>query len=166
MSVPILEKAPHGASAKRRKSFMRFGSRRALRAGRQVKIQKKDSAARKVSWAQWPVLNPASLFKCFIEAEAFSLLQGAQWDWSDFWERASHEEWGRDHPVLQLSVEERRCAMACSLHGDEGQGKRKRNVLVLSWSSLAVHGPSELTKFVFAAPWQNRLRSTLLGLRW
>ena len=34
-----------------------------------------------------------------------------------------------------------------SFHGDEGQAKRQRSTLVLSWSSLAVHGKSELTKF-------------------
>ena len=146
VSVPMLEKQRVTRDVKR-KRLARLWSMRARRRGKITK-----DVAKKVTFVQWPVFNPATLFKALIEADALSLLQGPEWDWGSFWERASREDWGCNHPVLGLAPEMRACAVACSLHGDEGQGKRKRNVLVLSWSSLAVHGPSERTKFLFSAP--------------
>lgn len=102
---------------------------------------------------QWPVLNPAMLFESMVRAEAFELLQAPGFDWSDFWARAKKEDWGMQHPVHDLSLQARMKSVGITFHGDEGQAKRHRNVLILSWSSIAIHGPSLLTKFPYCVPW-------------
>ncbi|CAE7831362.1 Cpr [Symbiodinium necroappetens] len=91
---------------------------------------------------------PHLLFKGLIDGGLIKDLSGDM-DWLDFWDRASHEEWGRGHPVLDWSPEDRARAIAISLHGDEGQGKRGKSTMVLSWSPLAVHRPALLNKYPF-----------------
>jgi len=47
-------------------------------------------------------------------------LHHPDFDWCDFWERASVEDWGREHPVVkQFDVEARARAIAATFHGDE-----------------------------------------------
>ncbi|CAL1162079.1 unnamed protein product [Cladocopium goreaui] len=77
------------------------------------------------------------------------LLGSPGWSWLDFWEHASKEDWAAHHPVLSLDEEQRCKAVAVTLHGDEGESKRSKNVLILSWSSIGIHGPSLKTKFPF-----------------
>ena len=53
----------------------------------------------------------------------------------------------RSHPVLGWDESERKTAIAISIHGDEGQTKRGRNLLLISWSALAVSGESLYYKY-------------------
>ena len=55
----------------------------------------------------------------------------------------------RQHPVQGWCAEDRARAIAVSVHGDEGSGKRGQAVLLISISSLAIHGDSMYTKFPF-----------------
>lgn len=57
-------------------------------------------------------------------------------DWSQFWDRAkAHELWGPDHPVnRRFTASQRSQAVPVAMHGDEGQGKKSRSLMVLSWS--------------------------------
>lgn len=116
-------------------------------------LKKKETTPDRIVYMHWPVLNPGDLFEALIRADALHLLQGKQWSWLEFWKQASCEDWGAGHPVLKLPAASRERAIGIAFHGDEGQGKRTRNVLVLSWSSVAVHGRSEVTKFPFAVDW-------------
>ena len=143
LSVPVVQRRASRKPQKQRKR--RFGVKRT------AKITKKDQPDGLV-YMKLPCLNPWHLFQCIADTGAWSLLQSPEWDWASFWQRAGHEDWGVNHPVPQRSEEEQRRCVAVSLHGDEGQAKRQRSTLVLSWSSLAVHGKSELTKFPFCAP--------------
>ncbi|CAE7245419.1 unnamed protein product [Symbiodinium sp. CCMP2592] len=59
-------------------------------------------------------------------------------NWLDFWSQAKTEDWGRSHPVQSWDEASRATAYGITIHGDEGQSKRKKNVLVLSWSPVAV----------------------------
>ena len=119
---------------------------------KRTKPTKKNSEKKKIRYMQWPVLNPAMLFESMVRAEAFELLQAPGFDWSDFWARAKKEDWGMQHPVHDLSLQARMKSVGITFHGDEGQAKRHRNVLILSWSSIAIHGPSLLTKFPYCVP--------------
>lgn len=47
-------------------------------------------------------------------------------------------------------AEKRKRAIGIAAHGDEGQGKKDKSVLVLSWSSFGVHKRSTSCKFPFA----------------
>ena len=58
----------------------------------------------------------------------------------------------RSHPVQSWPEESRRKAIAISLHGDEGTGKRSKSVMILSWSPLAVHDAAMMSKYPFCAP--------------
>lgn len=158
LSVPIVQRR---ASKKLQKKpgRRRFGVQRMA-----VKITKKDQADSLV-YMQLPCLNPLHLFQCIADTGAWGLLQAPDWDWSSFWQNAGFEDWGAMHPVTQRCPEDQRRCIAVSVHGDEGQAKRQRSTLVLSWSSLAVHGKSELTKFPFCAPWFHRRMSSTPGLR-
>ena len=149
VSVPVLDvvaKKQHGVLKRANTRRFRFGCTRA-------KLQKKDQP-RKILYMQWPILNPSQLFRNIVEAEAFSLLQSEGWSWCEFWRAAASEDFMKGHPVLQFEESRQARAVGASFHGDEGEGKRKKNLLVLSWSSLAVHGPSEKTKFPFCVPWR------------
>ena len=53
----------------------------------------------------------------------------------------------RSHPVHGWSQEERATAYGISFHGDEGQTKRGRNLLILSWSAVAVSGDTMFFKY-------------------
>lgn len=100
---------------------------------------------------QWPVLNPYLVFSELVRAEAFALLAADGWDWYQFWQTAAaSEDWMESHPVLNEPASVQAHAVGATWHGDEGQGKRSKNLLVFSWSSIAVSGRSELTKFPFA----------------
>ena len=58
----------------------------------------------------------------------------------------------RQHPVQGWCEEDRAKAIAVSVHGDEGSGKRGKQVLLISISSLGIHGESMYTKFPFCVP--------------
>ena len=60
----------------------------------------------------------------------------------------------RQHPVQSFTLEQQARARGLCLHGDEGQGKRERSVMLLSWSILGVRSPNVLHyKFPYAASW-------------
>ena len=59
----------------------------------------------------------------------------------------------RSHPAQSWCERDRARAAVCALHGDEGEGKRQKNILILSFSPLATHGAHWRSKFVFADPW-------------
>ena len=121
---------------------------------RKRKAIPKKRAQISVSYCKWPVLSPSHLFGELINAGATEVLQSRDWSWRVFWEAAGRtEDWCRNHPVLQLDPEQQDKAIAAAFHGDEGQGKRNRNMLVLSWSSIGVHGRSEHTKLPFCVAW-------------
>ena len=60
----------------------------------------------------------------------------------------------RQHPVnTTFDASARRSAIPILIHGDEGQGKKDRNVLILNWHVLGVQTRSVLfRKFPIAAP--------------
>ena len=59
---------------------------------------------------------------------------------------------GRPHPVQQFPDDKKARAYAITVHGDEGQGKHGRNVLVLSWSPLGMSKEPMFSKYPFAVP--------------
>ena len=63
----------------------------------------------------------------------------------------------RNHPIQQWPADVRSATVGISVHGDEGQGKRDRSVLVISWSAVGISGKTFHCRFPFAA---TRLRST------
>ena len=88
-------------------------------------------------------------------------------DWNQFWDSSASELWGRGHPVQQFQLQHRSNAIGVAVHGDEGQGKRDRSVLVLSWSSLPIRQPSVLhCKFPFAESWIVIQREGFSKLGW
>lgn len=115
-------------------------------------IAKKKKPVPKIIYQAWPVINPAQLFRRLVQADR-RLLCSDDFSWQAFWEKARTEDWALNHPVLNLPSKEQGMAMACSFHGDEGQTKRQKNCMVLSWSSIAVSGKSELTKFPYCVSW-------------
>ena len=121
-----------------------------------MRPKKKSKTAAKATpkCVQWPVFLPHLVCKGLIDGGLIKDLAGDM-DWLDFWDKASHEEWGRGHPVLDWSPEDRARAVAISLHGDEGQGKRGKSTMILSWSPLAVHRPALMNKYPFAVTWQH-----------
>ncbi|CAL1158829.1 unnamed protein product [Cladocopium goreaui] len=152
VSVPVIDKKYWPRPKPKKTPSRIWGKRGRPKAQAKRKPTKKDTEPRRTCWVQWPVLSPAKLFQAIVESGSMSLLHHPDFDWCDFWERASVEDWGREHPVVkQFDVEARARAIAATFHGDEGEGKRGRNTLILSWSSIGVHGPSSLTKFPFCA---------------
>lgn len=152
VSIPVLDLK--SVPPKRKRTASKFWGRgKKKNANKDAQPTKKDSDQRKIVWMQWPVISPARLFQCIIETNSMSLIQSDTFDWLSFWKHAEREDWGKQHPVHSLPEDRKSKCVGCTMHGDEGQGKRLRNILVLSWSSIAVHGPSELTKFPFAASW-------------
>ena len=154
VSVPVIDKK-YWPRPKLKKAASRIWGRRARpKAQAKRKPTKKDTEPRRICWIHWPVLSPAKLFQAIVESDSMSLLHHPDFDWCAFWERASEEDWGRQHPVVKnFDAKARARAIAATFHGDEGEGKRGRNTLILSWSSIGVHGPSSLTKFPFCAAW-------------
>lgn len=153
VSIPVLDLKSMPPKRKRAASkFWGRGKKQVLNK-KTAQPSKKDSDQRKIVWTQWPVLSPARLFQCIIETDCLNLIQSDTFDWLSFWKHAEQEDWGNQHPVHSLPDDRKSKCVGCTMHGDEGQGKRLRNILVLSWSSIAIHGPSELTKFPFAASW-------------
>ena len=53
----------------------------------------------------------------------------------------------RSHPVLEWTSSERQHAYGISVHGDEGQTKRGRNLLLLSWSAVGTTGEPMYFKY-------------------
>ncbi|CAE7809893.1 ACAN [Symbiodinium sp. CCMP2592] len=79
----------------------------------------------------------------------FGRIRAGTVDWLDWWQKAKSEPWG-NHPVQSWPEEARQKAVAVSIHGDEGTGKRSKSILILSLSPLAIHrGDSMLQKFPF-----------------
>ena len=151
ISVPVLDKRfvqkPKTSRAKSKMwSLKNRKGKQKLRKGTGVTKKKPEV---KVVYQLWPVINPAELFKKLIHETDHRLICGEGWCWKTFWQQASKEQWCQGHPVLELSEELRSKAVAATFHGDEGQCKRSRNCLILSWSSIAVTGRSEVTKFPF-----------------
>ena len=58
----------------------------------------------------------------------------------------------RSHPAQQLEPSLRKKAYGISLHGDEGQGKRGRNVMIMSWSPLGMTKETMYSKFPYLDP--------------
>ena len=94
-------------------------------------------------------------------------------DWLDFWEKVKSEPWGsslactnlclttsvtsnepdfspRSHPIHDWPDADRASAVGIAFHGDEGQGKKNKNLLILSWSSMGVNKRSTHCRFPFA----------------
>ena len=111
-----------------------------------------------------------------------SRLRKGSINWLQFWRQAASEDWGqhhaalerfwrivnhgcrsvicrtkhcvivRHHPVQAYDDAAKARAYGITLHGDEGQGKRGRNVLVISWSPLGMTKESMYSKYPFAVP--------------
>ncbi|CAJ1361622.1 unnamed protein product, partial [Effrenium voratum] len=62
---------------------------------------------------EWPVFSPEHMCRAIFEA-------------------------GRHHPVQQFEEEQRGRACGFTLHGDEGEGKRKKPIMIMSFSPLGV----------------------------
>lgn len=56
----------------------------------------------------------------------------------------------RTHPVQCWSDEAKAAACGIMVHGDEGQGKKGRSVLVISWSTIGIGGKTYQCRFPFA----------------
>ena len=56
----------------------------------------------------------------------------------------------RSHPVHQLPDAAKAASVAIMVHGDEGQGKRNKNVLVVSWSAMGIGNKTYQCRFPFA----------------
>ncbi|CAE7245702.1 unnamed protein product [Symbiodinium sp. CCMP2592] len=60
------------------------------------------------------------------------------------------------HALMKGGADQKAKAHAIAVHGDEGQGKKQRSVLVLSWSCLGIRGKNVLHyKLPFADAWLN-----------
>ena len=151
IAIPILDKRFLPKKGRRvQQKYWGKGNRRKRQAKKTGPV-KRCNAKPVIVNVQWPVLNPYLVFSELIRAEAFTLLAADGWDWCDFWQTAAaSEDWMESHPVLNEPASVQAHAVGATWHGDEGQGKRSKNLLVLSWSSIAVSGKSELTKFPFA----------------
>lgn len=152
VSIPVIDKrhlSQHGKKPRRARSA-RFGIGKKNQKQKKVRISKKSVKEQKVIYVQWPILKPHVVFKNIVEAKAWGLVQHPNWNWTEFWDRVFQEDFGKGHPVSLFEEQAKAKSVAISFHGDEGVSKRQRNILILSWSSLAIHGPSELTKFPFA----------------
>ncbi len=152
VSIPVMDKrclSQHGKKTQRARS-VRFGVGKKKEKQKKVRISKKSVKEQKVIYVQWPILKPHVVFRNIVEAKARGLLQHPTWNWTQFWNRVFQEDFGKGHPVSLFDEQAKSKSVAISFHGDEGVGKRQRNILILSWSSLAIHGPSELTKIPFA----------------
>ena len=152
VKVPILDQK---SEKKKKKTYSKKATKfwgRGKKKGqvKRDKPTKKDSAAPKIVYTRWPVFNPYDVFESIIMADGgMNLLQSSTWSWSQFWQQAAGDDYCKGHPVLSWSVGQQSRAVAVSFHGDEGQTKKQKNILVLSWSSLGVHGASDKTKFPF-----------------
>ncbi len=152
ISVPVIDRkstrqVPRSAKRKAVSRIWSTGKRK-----KKAAIGKKSKVAPKIIYQSWPVINPALLFRRLVQTDR-RLLCGSDYSWLAFWDKAQSEDWGVNHPVMKLPEKERSKAIACSFHGDEGQTKRQKNCMVLSWSSIAVSGKSELTKFPYCVSW-------------
>ncbi|CAK9057732.1 unnamed protein product, partial [Durusdinium trenchii] len=56
----------------------------------------------------------------------------------------------RTHPVHQLPDAAKAASAGIMLHGDEGQGKSSKSVLVISWSAMGIGGKTSQCRFPFA----------------
>lgn len=151
VSIPVADKKfVKKRAAVKKAATRRWGVKRRVQRGGNRTCLKKGKEPQKLKHTHWPVLSPADMFAALIGAGALCLLQADGFCWSDFWSKASKEDWC-PKPILTMTEERRRKTFGLMVHGDEGEGKRQKNVLVLSWSSIGTTGRSELTKFPFAA---------------
>ena len=59
-----------------------------------------------------------------------------------FWQAAARAPYIKDHPVFMEKDRDWAMSLPILLHGDEGPYQKKRQLLVLQWSSLWCHGCS------------------------
>ena len=55
--------------------------------------------------------------------------------------------------MQQFEEEQRGRACGFTLHGDEGEGKRKKPIMIMSFSPLGVHAAAWKNKFPTCVPW-------------
>ena len=94
----------------------------------------------------WPVLLPHEFLAALHKSGHMDALLGPPGSIPMFWEGVAQEEWCRRHPVHNEPLE---TAIPVRLHGDEGQGNKKAPVMIISWGSALVHGPSMQTRLLF-----------------
>eukprot|EP00913_Durusdinium_trenchii_P032143 g30100.t1 len=149
--IPVVDKQAARALRRKPNKKRRFNVRNAKNTkGKKHQPTKSGAAPQPITQKKWPVMNPRVMLDAVAKAGANHLLEGDDFDWLEFWEAAKSEPWGRSHVVQSWPAEKRKRAIGIAAHGDEGQGKKDKSVLVLSWSSFGVHKRSTSCKFPFA----------------
>ncbi|CAJ1393302.1 unnamed protein product, partial [Effrenium voratum] len=70
----------------------------------------------RVVYKEWPVFSPEHMCRAIFEA-------------------------GRHHPVQQFEEEQRGRACGFTLHGDEGEGKRKKPIMIMMLNVISKPDP-------------------------
>ncbi|CAK9057737.1 unnamed protein product, partial [Durusdinium trenchii] len=82
-----------------------------------------------IVYKKWPVFAPHKMLSALHDAGALHLVT---------------------HPVHQLPDAAKAASAGIMLHGDEGQGKSSKSVLVISWSAMGIGGKTSQCRFPFA----------------
>ena len=107
----------------------------------------KHPRKRKLLEVAWPVLNLSSWVRHIMEVQGGQLLlAGSHISQSHLWKRDLQEFWDLyraidpTHPVYSSGMEADHCiTIPFLLHGDEGRGRTKQPVLVISFQGLFSH---------------------------
>jgi hypothetical protein len=109
----------------------------------QVPVKVKRGAV-KTLW--WPICLPHVMFRALYEANMLHKLTPPGMTCAEFWNHCATEPWFTAHPAVARAP--LGSTVPIRLHGDEGQGHRKKPVLVMNWSSCLCHGDSWDTRFL------------------
>ena len=91
----------------------------------------------------WPVLLPSSFLRFMLDKSSGHVLLGghafdeaASWKrgFSEFWQRCSRTH--KDHEVFTDHQHHLETCVPILLHGDEGRGKLRRQVMCVSWQPV------------------------------
>ena len=100
---------------------------------------------RKIKTIPWPIIPLSSWLRYIMEKQGGSLLlqghhisqrQRWQMDLQEFWDL--YEKVDPSHPIFTENLN-RACTLPYFLHGDEGRGRQKQPVMVLSFQGLFSH---------------------------
>lgn len=118
VDVPPVEKSY--ARLVRRRSFLRLDVK-------YITIPVFAKKNRAVKDVRWPVFLPHEFFGALVDLGLTCLLEPQQGDADKFWQNARREPWAANHPIYQLPENRWRDVIPLRLHGDEGQGTKKKS---------------------------------------
>ena len=106
---------------------------------------------------KWVVMPPHRLFRHMVQKGLLNKLRtaGAPTP-GEFWRACAGEAWARDHPVYKLAPDVFEQCWPLRIFADEGRGRKKEPLWIITWSSPLAHGPSWDTRFVFCVFPQKR----------